>query len=353
MGAQGSGTSVPTFSGTADGTLICHREYVGEVTGSINFTSQTFALNPALDTTFPWLASTAKNFELYEMQGCVYEFVSTSADALNSTNTALGSLLMATKYNSENPGFSSKLEMMQYEFSTSGRPSVNHCHMIECAKNDNPYKMQYTRAGGVPTGADARLYDIGNFTIATEGMQAVAKLGELWVTYKVNLKKPKLSLDLGQGYWRYNAVAGVATPFGNPGTGVLASANNMSITTDGVYIYWPIETFGKAYKVNIDYYQPSGALNGTSGLVMPAIRAANSGLSFTTPTDVPFAVGRKSFIAQPITTTSGNGSSFTQYCTTQANGQQNNMAWTGGMTMPTNGQTTYVEIVIIELPSGY
>lgn len=72
---------------------IQNREYIMDiVSGSSanSFNYNTFDLNPGSSVTFPWLNRIAQNFESYRFHGLVFEFKSMSADALNSTNTALG-----------------------------------------------------------------------------------------------------------------------------------------------------------------------------------------------------------------------------------------------------------------------
>ena len=50
------------------------------------------------------------------------------------------------------------------------------------------------RNSAVPANADARLYDLGTFSIATVGMQADSGVaGELWCTFEVELLKPKFN----------------------------------------------------------------------------------------------------------------------------------------------------------------
>lgn len=61
------------------------------VTGAAGtFNYSTWQLNPGQKSLFPWLAGIASNFESYKFHGLVFEYKSMSADALNSTNTALG-----------------------------------------------------------------------------------------------------------------------------------------------------------------------------------------------------------------------------------------------------------------------
>src|SRR5437868_8025472 len=72
------------------GVRICHREYIQNViTGTANtFNLQSFPLNPGLPQVFPWLSKIAIGFEQYKINGMIWEFRSTSANAFKSNNNA-------------------------------------------------------------------------------------------------------------------------------------------------------------------------------------------------------------------------------------------------------------------------
>nr|QXP07748.1 MAG: putative capsid protein [Arizlama virus] len=180
-----------------DNVRVRHREFICNIASTSTFTNQSFPLNPGLRTSFPWLSAIAENFEQYKWNGLIAEFVSTSADALNSTNTALGTLMMATDYDPADSNFTSKQQMLGNFFSNSGKPSCNMMHAIECAPASMPMEWYYVRANSVPSGKDNRLYDLANFQIATEGSQAAAIIGELWFTYDVTFAKRQMNNTLG------------------------------------------------------------------------------------------------------------------------------------------------------------
>lgn len=195
---------IPSFKG-ADSTVISKREYIGDIVSGVLsgsatvFTKQTYPLNPGQSSIFPWLSMIASNYEQYDIQGMVFEFKSTSGDA-TGVNTSLGTVIMSTQYDPTKPSFQSKLEMEDYFFSSSCKPSSNMLHAIECKNSLSPTAgLLYTRTGTV-TGADLRWSDFGNFTVATQGMpNAGTVLGELWVSYKVKLFKPRLPITIGYG----------------------------------------------------------------------------------------------------------------------------------------------------------
>lgn len=191
------GMSPPQVINSRDngGFIVRHREYVKDIKATSTFTNESFPLNPGLQSSFPWLAGIADAFEEYEWRGVVAEFVSTSSDAVlsASTNSSLGSVIMATSYGNE-PAFTTKAEMLNHEFANSRKPSLSFLHPIECKRDRTPITQLFVRTEPVPTGEDPRLYDLGKFQIATEGMQASGgNCGELWITYELCLYKPRMS----------------------------------------------------------------------------------------------------------------------------------------------------------------
>lgn len=189
-----SDNQIPSFSHGDNSVRIRHREFLFDVFSSATantFNIQQIPINPGISTSFPWLSDVCgATFQQYRINGMVFEFRSMSSDALNSTNTALGSVIMATDYDSKDAPFTSKQQMENTEFGVSCKPSSCMIHGIECARNQTSVSELYIRAYEVPYGADVRLYDMGNFYIATTGMQGTnVNLGELWISYDITLFK--------------------------------------------------------------------------------------------------------------------------------------------------------------------
>ncbi len=192
------GQGVPNMHKDARSIRISHKEYLGDIQGSTAFSARKFRIQPGSSVTFPWLSNVACMFQQYRIRGLVFEFLSTSADALNSVNTALGAVIMSTQYNVAAPDFTSKQEMEQYEYTVSTRPSKSQMHCVECDPSLQVMNNLYVRTGDLPAGSDYQFYDWGSFTIATQGMQAAATIGELWVSYDVEFLKPRLQAG---GVW--------------------------------------------------------------------------------------------------------------------------------------------------------
>lgn len=226
----------PMFRQRGRSVFVSHREYIQDVITSATaaaFKIEGFDLNPADPMTYPWLATIAQNFEEYRIHGMVFHYKSNSADALNSVNTALGTVIMATQYNVMNSEFTNKQQMENYEFGCSSRPSCDLLHPVECDPKQTSFGPIYdVRLGGNQQG-DPRLYSPGRFSIATVGQQGTSvNIGELWVTYEIEFFKPRMGDVASQiNQWRIDGPFTSAAPFGTPPAEVLSDSSDFSACT--------------------------------------------------------------------------------------------------------------------------
>lgn len=267
------------------GRVLCkfrHQEYLGDVFSSATpgaFQINSYSLNPGIAQTFPWLSGVVgAKFQQYRMNGCVFEFRSMSADALNSTNTALGSVIMSTDYDSADAVFTTKIQMENTEFGVSCKPSVNMIHGIECKRSQTPVSELFIRAYDVPSGKDIRLYDLGRFSIATTGCQgASVNLGELWVSYDIDCFK---AIEQVPGYINpfatyYGTNASPSSPFGTSQSfgGVPNGADQIGLTITPNRISFPLTTvLGATYLFNY------GIVGSTSGVLTAPVVTTGNGL---------------------------------------------------------------------------
>lgn len=216
---------VPAFSNASadDACVITHREYIGDIISSSTagaFKVQGFTINPGDAVTFPWLSTLcSENFQQYKFDGCIFEYRATSGNALNSTNTALGSVFAAVNYDFGDNAPTSRMQLENYSWASNCKPSENMNVFIECKKS-------MTSQGGllfiqndsnIPAGSDPKTYHLGKLYIATTGCQGTSvNLGSLYVTYKVRLLKPFMNLP-GSNAMMSLALRGAPTgvyPFG-------------------------------------------------------------------------------------------------------------------------------------------
>lgn len=269
-----NGLDPPTVRNSPGGMIIRHREYIGDITASTGFSSSIYPIQPGLFTSFPWLSGIAPNFEQYKWRGILYEFKSLASDAVLSTATssALGSVVMATQYDVRDPPFPDKFIMENYQYANSSKPSLSFIHPVECARSQSVLSELYVRTSAPPINADQRLYDLGNFTIATVGMQAsTGVVGELWVTYEIEFMKPKLAdfdLDVLMDHYRLSVPSSVA-PFGNNFTSTAGSTLNGTLTPT-VYSFPPELNRGTFL---LNYSATNNGL--TSGLLAATVTLAN------------------------------------------------------------------------------
>lgn len=202
-----------TFKDGRRGVRVCEREYIGDIFsgtvsgGSTPFTNASYAIQPANSATFPWLSTIASQFDQWEPHGIVFEFRSTSSQ-YNGSTQALGVVCLATDYDSLDSSYATKQEMENSDYAMSIKASDCAIHGVECSLKERPTSVLYTRSAAAPTSSDKRMYDLGNFQIATQGMSATSvNLGELWVSYDITLYKKQINTDFG----RYHSIAGEAT----------------------------------------------------------------------------------------------------------------------------------------------
>jgi hypothetical protein len=185
---------VPTMHSDLGVIKVAHREYIRDITTGTSATPVgfQFVINPFNAAMFPWLSTLASNFEQYRITGMVVEYISNSGNAVSSTNAALGSVSIATQYNTLVQPFITKRALLNHYYAVSAAPSQNMVHAIECKDMYDPYKLYWIRSPNLPVTSDSRLFDLGVVNIICQGSQSVYTAGELWVTYEIMLLKPRL-----------------------------------------------------------------------------------------------------------------------------------------------------------------
>jgi len=204
-------------------TTISERmERVNTVNSSVTFNNQIqCALNPGLQTCFPWLSTVAANYELYSFKKLWFEYRTTSGEVMSGSNPALGKVIMATNYDVIQPPFPGIIDMENYEGNANFPPYQTVArHTVDVNGRSMaavlPYTRRYIRSGPVPDttaeggAGDPHAYDVGLFQVGTQGMPADDnQVGELWVGYSIDLIKPRPAVVpvYGDGY----SVRGLST----------------------------------------------------------------------------------------------------------------------------------------------
>ena len=186
MEAPSTALQVGTFAhGDVEHINIKSREYLGAINGASAFTLSTLVLNPGLLQTFPQLSKLAMHYEQYQFNGLIFWFHSTSGESTNSADTAIGELMMANQPDSTEANPLNKQQLVRMDSAKQAKPSIDQLHGVECVGAP----MKFIRHGDpIEAQQDANRFDYGKFHLAVEGCNAaVTRLGELWVTYDIDL----------------------------------------------------------------------------------------------------------------------------------------------------------------------
>lgn len=167
------GHPVPSFGDLRQATIVKHREYIKDIVVPgipAAFTNEVFVLNPGNAKTFPWLSQIAANYDQYQFLGCVFNFKSTAGD---TATFALGSVIMASDYDTADAPYATKNAMEQSQYCVSAKATVDQLHPIECDPSVGFVAIKYIDHGGVvQSGFEKRCADHCNVQVATFGLGA-------------------------------------------------------------------------------------------------------------------------------------------------------------------------------------
>jgi len=223
---MGTSSDVPLMGNIGQGnrgTVIRHREFLGELVTSPNddgqfHVVQTHKINPGNSELFPWLSGIALNYKEYRLYGMIFEFKTTVDQTTLSSGYQTGNIIIATQYNVHDPPFATRIEMSNSEFAQSCKPTQSMLHPIECAPRESVLDVKYVRTDASATDQDQKFYDHATIYVAHSGIQfASQSVGELWVNYEIELLKPAMNIDAAGNEINYGL-------FSNSGSVIVPSA---------------------------------------------------------------------------------------------------------------------------------
>lgn len=249
--------AVPATISFSDRTIrIAHREYICDVLAGAShptFNSRQFVVNANYTSTFPYLSGIATQFEKYRFRGLVFEYVSTTTPYA-SAGASVGTVVMACQFNTASPDFQTKTQMENVENAISIRMDQNALYGVEC--KDQVQNWYYTRHIGAAANAAtnvSNIYDLCDFSIATVGGNAASagnQVGELWVTYDVELTGPRLP-DSRYGYLHsYTPEPSTASPLGGSSRAVKQYGMLNNVTLTGSVVSFQNAVVGDIYSIS-------------------------------------------------------------------------------------------------------
>lgn len=151
-------------------------------------------VHPSLASMFPWLSAIAYQYQEYRWLGLVFEYRSTTANAVQA-NPGLGSVTLASNYDTGMPPYPNKAAALSSLYATSCKPADSMIHPIECSPDTLAKPWFYMHTDGSTNMSKQRLQDMVNLNVITVGAQNdYAGAGELWVTYDILLQKPSVAV---------------------------------------------------------------------------------------------------------------------------------------------------------------
>jgi len=161
-------------------------ERIATVSGSVGFAVlNTFALNPANSTTFPWLNNIAKLYERYKfesLQVCFQHDVSQFA-----TQGQTGSLYLSTLYDASSPAPTNANQIADTDPRVFGMPNENLCLTLSPSALHPGGIPKFCRPGMLPAQSDIKEYDAGNLFYSATGLANTSEVGFLQIKGRVRL----------------------------------------------------------------------------------------------------------------------------------------------------------------------
>lgn len=333
-GGSGTNQQIAVNSDTSNlsgDIVVNHTEFVQNITvtatgvGNTTFAINSFAINPALSSLFPFLSQLAQNFSLYEFAGLMLQYKPTSGEFGSAGSNSLGKVIFATNYDPDALPFTSAQQMENYDYANSTKPSCAMIHGVETKPSARATVQLYTRNG--ISSKDKVFTDIGTFQVATEGIYASAAgtqvIGELWVTYKVKLSRKNLQASIGttiaftSNIMIYDGVGVWNQLNANQGTQSFYACANSNLTPyqpqwNVIAISPPIGGVRWNNAFSLNFYFPQNVIQGTyivTVQVYKAVAAINA-VTLITPAFCTLLPGNSTLLISPTNSsvTQNNGS---------------------------------------------
>lgn len=221
-----------------NGIRITHKEMIGIVLSKSAFHYDRYRINPGLRSTFPWLCGIARNFQQYDISGLAVIYRPSCAEGSTAASlSAVGNVMMMSQQNVLASAPTSAAEVMQTQFSVSGKPTKELLMPVE---QDARYGGRMTRhllirSAEPPSGAPLQFYDDCVVYVCTEGQaEENVELGRLWLSYDVRLYNPvAVPVMVNECETSYGYVPATVVP-GQDGLGTIGNANCFATAAVGV-----------------------------------------------------------------------------------------------------------------------
>lgn len=240
--------------------LVTHREFISKINGSTSFSLNSNAINPGLPAQFNWLFAIANQYESYRFKKLKYIFVN------SKTGTFSGEVIMGIDYDASDASPFNEQELQNYWGCKTGvitRPLELIAEVSAMHKISN----KFVRLGSLSSNQDIKLYDSGNFFLATSDCADTSTIGRLFVEYEVELMTPQVNGG--------NVLSSKTSFVDESNTAPLGTA--IETTTGSLGITW---LSGTTFSINVPgQYEVTLTFAGTGITAVPTISAASPSLA--------------------------------------------------------------------------
>jgi hypothetical protein len=146
---------------------------------------RSIALNPGLTASFPWLSGEAQGWETYRFNRLRFFLVP------SAPTSEPGNWIMAPDYDASDATPTSETALSAYKDSSEAQLWAPQSLECDPSALQGVMKQHYVRSGALSANQDVKIYDAGNFFIASDS-DASSRAAKLWVEYDVSLFTPQV-----------------------------------------------------------------------------------------------------------------------------------------------------------------
>jgi hypothetical protein len=265
-------------------TRVRHREYIADVAGVVAFGTVSYAVNPGIAATFPWLSTLADRYESYKFNKLNFVYETTKSASTN------GSVQGLIDFDAADAAPTTKALFMGH--ANAVRAAVWQEFTFDARSVDlNKFAHErYVRSGALASNLDIKTYDVGNFFIGAAGCADTSAVGELYVEYDISFRTPQLnpavsstSAPLAQYLVRSGTLASTnflgSTPLLYGADFCTGATNTLTFTADGDYL---IELFSGA----------GGSITGSTGSTATVTQSATATSGFASIGVITATIGQ-------------------------------------------------------------
>jgi len=204
----------------------------------------TFQVNPGLAKSFPWLSTTASQYEQYRILSLKYIYV---PFVNTSTN---GTIMMMMDYDASDPVPATETQFMDHPGAVSCSVWESLTFVCDPKSMHAIGPRKFVRPCAVA--GDVKTFDSGVFYLATDNVSSNEPIGKLYVEYSVEFFIPQLNPTI----YKSSTITDFST-ISTPQTITKNVATNIAFVTDGTVNNSPLG-FISSGAINNIYTPPAG-----------------------------------------------------------------------------------------------